>query len=574
MTTVARLTLVAAVVGLLLSVGCSRPEDWSNPDYVRGQLEIGDLRAFDELTRLTPEEQASLVPALVELYNSNMRREQAVQALVGIGDPGARDVFVSALDGGDGLAAQAARGLAAIDDRASATLVAQRLTRVAQQDAYAPFLEALQQIGTSESADVVAEMMMRPAPRIGGIGTVRAGCELLGTVEDPSGEVIDALVFGLVNFIPQPYADALKECELALLAHGDASVPALSALLNDENQRAINQLRSNQYRPIVGRLRAAAVLANLHSDAANDVLRTWFSTEHPVPYDQLRNMSETDQTIWYDQSGQLFTVAVGGFSLGGSEEDAATLRRLESAEAEDSLLANFSEYFQLSATAEFGLRTAVHDGLSRIGTDADREMLWERATSGSVSRGGALYTAELRKNALHYLGRTARPDEMPRFQAVIEANSDAAALDFAPHVAYFVLAETCGDQVSCYAGALSDVSPVTGDERVQAIMTGLSSDEARTLATSMVEGYVRTAAVWQLALRFGDDAAAGEALVDAISSNSNEVRANLGLALFYPNLPADFGERVEAFITEDAGNRGAMAQEYRHALRVVRTVRQ
>lgn len=574
MTIVARLSLVLAVVGLLMSTGCSRPEDWTDPEYVRGQLEIGDLRAFDELTRLTPEQQASLVTALVDLYNSNMRREQAVQALVGIGDPAARDVFISALDGGDALAAQAARGLAAINDSGSATLVAQRLMRVAQQDAYAPFLEALKTIGTSESADVVAEMMMRQAPRIGGIATVRSGCELLGGVDDPSDEVISALVFGLVNFIPQPYSDALKECELALLAHGDRSVPGLAALLNDENQEAIIQLRSNQYRPIVGRLRAAAVLANLHTDAANDVLRTWFATPHPVPYDELRNMSETDQTIWYDQNGQLFTVAVGAFSLGGSDEDAATLRRLESTEGEDSLLSNFSEYFNLSSTAEFGLRTAVHDGLSRIGTAEDRELLWLRATEGSVARGGAAYTAELRKNALHYLGRTARPDEMPRFQAVIAANADAAPLDFAPHVAYFVLAELCADDVSCYVGAMSDVSRFTGDERVQAVVASVSSDEARAMATAMVEGYVRTAAVWQLALRFGDNPAAGQALVAAIDSNSNEVRANLGLALFYPTLPADFGERVEAFLVADADNRNAMAQEYRHALRVVRTVRQ
>lgn len=576
-----RLSIGVLAASLFLSSmsGCSRPEDWSDPAYIAERLDIGDQRAFQELSRLTTEQQRELTPKLIELYNRQFRREQAIEALVASGDPAARDVFVSALDGSDSLAALAARGLANLEDRASALAIARRLERVAQQDAFPGFLDALNRIPTSEAGDVVAGIMMRPAQRLGGIAAVRKGCEFLGLVEDPSDAVIEAMVFGLVNFIPQPFEDALHACELALIRQRARSVPATTTLLNSQNQVAINQLRSNRFRPVVGQLRAASVLSRMHTDAAVEAFHAWFAAEHPVPHEDLREMQVAEQQNWYDQNGQTFTLAVQALAYRGAENDVAALRRLEATDAQESLLANFAGWLSLSAGAEFGLRTTVHEALAKRGSADDRAFLWTRARSGTVGRGGAAFARELRKNVLHFLGRTARPGELAQFDALYNATSENEKQEIQLHRVYFLLAEQCGDDIACYTARLENPAPLIEEASIAAILGEYpEGNDPRVIerheVQAALEGMVRVAAVWQLGYRFGDQTAAQEALLANIGHPVLEARMAIVDALFsVPAVPGNLAEAVDAFIESDQQNQSPPGREHRHTLRVLKALR-
>ena len=148
---VQRLTTLVLALFVLAATGCTPEEDWTSPEYVQYRLELGDQRAFAEFTRLSPEAQAAMVPTLVEVYNSGVRQENSLQALVSAGDARAKDVFLSALNRtDDNLAGLAARGLAAIGATDASTAVAQRLATVTQHDAYPAFLEALNAIPEGE----------------------------------------------------------------------------------------------------------------------------------------------------------------------------------------------------------------------------------------------------------------------------------------------------------------------------------------------------------------------------------------------------------------------------------------
>jgi hypothetical protein len=575
------LTAGVLAASLLMSslTGCSRPEDWSDPEYIISRLDLGDQRAFGELSRLPMEERRLVVPKLIELYNRGLRRDQALEALVSIGDPAAREVFIAGLEGSDSQAAMAARGLAALEDRSSALAIAQRLQRVAQQDAFPGFLDSLARIPTSEAGDVVADIMMRPAQRIGGINTVRKGCEFLGMVDDPSDAVLEALVFGLVNFIPQPYEDALHACELALVQQRSRAVPAVTRLFNGENQTAINHLRSHRFRPVVGQLRAASVLSRMHTDAANEALHAWFDTPKTVPHEDLREMQVAEQQNWYDQNGQSFMLGVQALAFRGSADDLAMLRRLEATDVPNSALAHFSPWFALSAGAEFGLRTSVHEALAKRGSDDDRANLWARARTGTVSRGGAPFSRELRKNALHYIGRTARPGELAAYDALFNATAENERQEFQLHRIYFLLAETCGDDVACYTRHLDDASPLIEQPTIAAILGEYpEGNDPRVIerheVQAALEGMVRVAAVWQLAYRFGDNAASVAALVERIGHPSLEVRMALvdGL-LSVGTVPAGLAETVQTFIDSDLQNTAPPAREYRHTLRIVAALR-
>lgn len=565
--TVTRLIFLTGVLAIVAA--CNAPtEDWSDPAWIDMRLEALDPRAFQEFASLPAEQQGELVPTIVEVYNGGLRQEDALRALVAAADPAAKEVFLSALErADDSLAALGARGLAAIDDTASATAVAQRLSTVTQHEAYPAFLDSLKSIPTPQAADVVAELLFRPAPRIGGINTVRSGCSMLSLVENPSQQVMDALAFSLVNFIPQPFTDALNECELALIEHGDRSVPALLRMMNGEDQRVNTHLRSIQYPDSVGQLRGGAVLAHLASPAAVQALVTWFNTEKALPEELLR-MELTEQQQWYEQQGQLFTMAVEGLAIAQTPETVQTLRGLERIEGEGALLGNFQGWLGLSNGAEFGMRTAVHEALSQVGSNDDREMLWERAESGNVSRGGRAFTREIRANALHFVGRTARPDELARYEAVVEAQDDAGA--FLAHRAYFVLAQQCGEDAACYNARVSDASPVLEDESIAALVAQQPEGQARDIFVASVAANASSGALWQLALRLGE---AGKVL-EHLDHDSTQMRFNVGKALLVtPTLPANTAEAIQAFIDGEENVTSGAARDIRHAYRLVTAIR-
>ena len=110
-----------------------------------------------------------------------------------------------------------------------------------------------------------------------------------------------------------------------------------------------------------------------------------------------------------------------------------------------------------------------------IGNPEDRELLWQRALAGDVQRGGAVTDTMLRINALHYLGRTALPGEMPRYEEVLAAQVPDFRQEFTPLRAYWVLAEQCQEDVACFAAALRDPSTIAADEILQA-----TSERTRT----------------------------------------------------------------------------------------------
>ena len=568
-----KLAFLFSLVGLLVS-SCTPAEDWSSAEYIQYRLELADPEAFRRLEHLEPADQATLVPTLIEVYNSGLRKEESLRALVSIGDERAKDIYLAGLQAtDDSLAALAARGLANLGDTASATAVAQRLAQVTQHEAYAGFLDALKMIPTPQAADVIAAMMMRPAQRIGGINTVRQGCTILGSVDNPSDDVLNALVYGLVNFVPEPFQDALHECELALLAHGDAPVGKLGEVLREENPTVNTRLTSMEYNTVVGALRAGAVLAHNGSDAAQAVLLSWFGTQREIPVAELEAMSAEEAVAWYDHHGQLFTVAAQGLAYANSEATLDALRRLESVEGENSMLSNFQIWFQLSAGAEFGLRTVVQEGLMKLGGDEDRELLWSRAAEGTLpSARGEYFQIEFRKNALHYIGRTARADELERFTTTINAQSQP--IQFVMHLGYFALAAACGEDVDCYIGALNDQSAATSHESVTTALGGIEDEATRNQAMAGITQNARTGAVWQLALRFDSNPAAVNALVANLENQSMAARFETVEALhFVEALPADAGARFDAFLEAEADSTAPQARELRHAVRLLKSMR-
>lgn len=569
-----RYVLVALIASSFAFSACTPTEDWTDPEYIQYRMELNDPRAFDEFAHLTAEQKATLIPTLISVYESGLRQQECLRALVAAQDARAKDVFLNALQRtDDNLAGLAARGLAGIEDAASATAIAERLSTVTQHDAYASFLDALNAIPTPQAADVVAGVMMRPAQRVGGINTIRRGCTMLGQVENPSDAVLDALVFGLVNFVPQPFEDALNECELAILAHGDAAVAKLTEVFNGRNQRVNTQLTSMQYQLVVGKLRAGAVLAHISSEASMAPILAWFATAQEIPVAELEQMTPEQASAWYDFHGQLFTAGVQGLAYFGTDAAVAALRGLETTEGEGSLLANFRVWFQLSSGAEFGLRTGVHEALMKAGTDEDRELLWSRALEGTVPTSrGEYFQAEFRKNALHYVGRTARQGEMERFTALANAQSNPA--DFLMHIGYFALADMCGDDVACYAAKLADASSVLEFEAVSTALAGVEDEAAREIIRNGITQNVRTGAVWQLGRRLSGQPAAGAALLDALANPSMQVRFEVIEALhFVPTLPADTDARLATFLEEQAESTAQGARELRQAVRILRAMR-
>ena len=115
------------------------------------------------------------------------------------------------------------------------------------------------------------------------------------------------MVYSLVNFVPQPYQDAINECELAILEHADAVTPDLIQLFNGENEPVNDLLRNNQYPEVIGSLRAALVMAHIHNDQIVEALTTWYGTSHDVPRQELATMDVNQQMEWYNNHASSLT---------------------------------------------------------------------------------------------------------------------------------------------------------------------------------------------------------------------------------------------------------------------------
>jgi hypothetical protein len=561
---------LATALSLAL-VACTPPPDWTSPEYIGSQIVKGDERAFAELSRLTPEQQKSVAPRLIEAYNAGVLPNRAIESLVPLADPTAKAAFEAALTKSDDmLASLAARGLAELNDTASAPAIAKRLGEVTTDEAFAGFFEALEKLPSQQAADGLAAVMMRPAAKLGGAGRVRSGCRALAASPSPSDAVLDALVFSTVNFTPQPFNDPFADCELALLKFKEASIPKLVEVFKGNNQKVNDHLKELKYPVVTGQLRAAAALA--HSRAASAALTEYVSAPRPVPRAELASMSIEDQQNYFSNSGQLFDMVVKGLAWAGGEANVATIRRLEST-GEGSLLVNFEDWFGLSAGAEVGLRQSVHEALSIVGNDDDRKLLWQRAEAGTVGRGGDNSNGLLRTNVLHFLGRTARPGEMAAFDKVLAAQTRFRS-SFTPLRLYFALADKCQADVACLSGALKDPVATLNDPALKAIVDAVTDAAEKAPFTNAATTNVRVGSIWQLGLRIGGDAGVG-ALLDNLGDGNIDSRIDIGSVLLYAaKFPADAGTKLDAGIAVDAGKSGVQGlKQARDAYRLVRATR-
>lgn len=554
---------------LTLSDGCAPARDWTSPEYISVRLKEGDERAFAELTRLTPEQQKALVPVLIEAYNAGKKPQRAIEALASIGDPAAKEAFGAALTQSDDmLAGLAARGLGNIGDKGSAASIAKRLGEVTTDEAYPAFFEALSKLPIDAAADALSAVLMRPAAKIGGAGSVRLGCRALAEASAPTDVILDALVFGLVNFVPAPFKDPMPDCELAILKMKDAGIPKLVELFEGKNVKVNDHLKGISYPAVTGQLRAAAVLAHSQNPAAIKAITQFVSTPHPIPTAELAAMAVADQQNFYANSGQMFDQAAKALGAAGGPENLATLRKLENAGA-GSFLANFSEWFSLSDGAEVGLRQSVHEGLAVIGDASDRKLLWDRATAGAVGRGGDNTAGLLRTNALHYLGRTARPGERANFAKVLAAQTKFKS-SFAPDEVYFLLADKCQDDVACYTAAFKDPAATLQDPAFASVLSGIEEAKKASFMSTATSN-IRAAGIWQLAIRLGANEAAISALLDNLNIDNMEARSEIAATLlFVDKFPADAKTKMEASIAADTTAANAPGlKETRHGYRLI-----
>ena len=541
-------------------------------------MQVGDEQAFLEFSRLTDEQKATLTPTLITVYNEGLRQKDCIRSLLDIESPDAQPVFEDALSrSDDSIAALGARGLAALEANDFASNIAQRLMQVTTSEEFAPFMDSLLAMPTPEAAEVVARIVQRNAGRIGGINTIRNGCRLFAKVP-PTEETINAMVYSLINFVPLPYEDAINECELALLEHADAVTPALIEVFNQENESINELLRNNQYPLVIGSSRAALVMAHIHNDPIVEAITAWYSVNHEVPRQELANMDVQQQMEWYNNHGQLFDVTTMALAYNGSDRARETLLAAEHRSGEDeeaTLLNNFVDWFGLSDGAEVGLRQPIHEALSMINNPEDRDLLWERAISGNVQRGGIVTDTMLRVNVLHYLGRSAQADEMPRYEEALQAQNENFLQEFTPLRAYWVLAQQCQENIDCYAAAITDPSTVAADETLQGYITGEENEQVQAMITMGINSSAQSGGLWQLAIRFGDQAEAQEALVANMGTSDMMVRMQIAEAmLVIEDLPANTVELIDAQLEADAGRTGVqMLREFRQAVRVVKLVR-
>jgi hypothetical protein len=112
------------------------------------------------------------------------------------------------------------------------------------------------------------------------------------------------------------------------------------------------------------------------------------------------------------------------------------------------------------------------------------------------------------------------------------------------------------------------------DEVFASYLAGITEQQQRDLEAGLLKKTAQIAAVWQLALRFADNPAAGAALLGAIGHTSLEVREAVSEAfLTMPALPAEFAATVGAFLEAERTNNNPRARDARHLLNVLRLTR-
>jgi hypothetical protein len=606
-----KVCLAALIVsGSLTGAGC-RAENWADPQYVAEEILVGNEKAFQKLGDLDGSGQAACVPALIQAYEQNLNRDRVLETLIEYADPRSRDLLVEILNGDfDDRAAMAARALAAMGDEASAALIAERLLRTSDRQQFPEFFSALKQLPAAGAADAVARILEVRAERVGGSTTVRDGCQILGAAPNPSESTLRALSFSLVNIVPTDGqgGDSFDPCEIALLGHGDAAVPALTEMFNGRYEAANNLLRELNFHPIGAQRRAAAALSDLHSDAAVASLTAWLQTPHQAPMEELAMMDVSRQQEWFQLSGQTFEAAVRGLGHRHSAADMAVLRRLEAIEAPESLLVNFQSWFPLSIAAESSLRSFVYEQLGLHGNATDRELMWMRASTAAVANGNALVASSLRAEIVLWLGRRAAPEDLARYDALLAEVALTTPIEGQTSLIsrrpYFLVPSVCGNDVNCLIGLIDNQESVLADQVFQNLFTSITTaaevppvvDPAEGSAQALIEeglrrqreraaatvesfrselnAATREAAILQLGLRFGSDPTAQAKLLDLISATDVSQRKTAAYVFAaMETLPAEFAARVDAFVASEGTSSNQAARDALYRLRAIRIVR-
>lgn len=542
--------LLATLMAVLLVTGCTPSQDWDDPKWIAHAMKHNHPKAFSAYMALEDEERLELLPNVIEVYNANRQQREALRAMLTVSDARNVEVYNNALARADDrLALLGARGLVHEGVNDAGGEIAERLKSVTTEDTFLGFVEALGKSDPStDTIEVVAGVVQRPADKIGGVATVKAACDMMAQAPTASKEIVRGIVLGLVNFTAQPNADPIHECEMAALAHKDAVLEALVELYKGENERANNIVKEQGFSDATARMRGAMVLGHLRNSDANDAIRGWLKTRHAVARSMLSGMKLEEQQAWYDNHGQLFEISVKGLSYERNSKDAALLRSLMDPNGE---LKNFDAWFALSEGAEMGLRQAAATALVGVSQDkTTRDLLWKDASTGRIARGSEQTDTLYHLNVLHALGRIATEGDLASFRRAFAAQPDRWQHEFRSLYGYFVLGEACGDKIECRKDYVLNPDKLMARDDVKAWIAAEDEERQESLAKALKHA-IQAGGVWQIAM-LGGDASASTLLVDLLKTGPEVAQTAVPEALLYCRSWADsVSEDLTAWVEEN-----------------------
>jgi HEAT repeat protein len=562
---------VIIVGALVIGMAACKPPQPGNSNLLGNQIISGDSRALREAMRLSYDEQVALVPALIETYNQGRLKQDVVGLLMEIGHPDAIDTFLSALEGNDvRLSSLAARGLGAVGTAEHVGAVANRIRTINDPNNYRPYLESLRDMpGDEASAEVVSGLVSRSAGSVGGIGTIRLGCTILGQSGSSSSDTIGAMIFGMVNFITDPaFEDATNDCVLGLVELGTPAIqPLLSIMSGTESENPdmawVNELQTKIRTTMsqlgapyeVASLRAARALADMNDNSVAPGLIQWFSVPHSMDAGELSQMFQAETatgldqaTEWHMRFGELFTnviEALGSVASPGTEDPAHQalrgLLQMGDGRRVNTLLDNFRDFMGTGGSAELGLRSEVFRALASVGDPEDRQYFLDTATEGTLGRASDRF---VRKEAAYYFAVLSRAGDLDRYDELIQETEGNWLLghlnEYRPMLE---MAEACGDQISCLSENLSNEN-----------------------------SFVRAKAAFDLAHFVENETAAASTLLDALDAAEYSDRFVFLRQLRQLTFPQSATDQITRIIDsiEVSGSRQFEAIAYRHQLRILR----
>lgn len=560
--------LAAAMMALLLITACTPSENWDDPKWIAHAIKHNHPKAFGAYMKLEDKERVELLPNVIDAYNANLQQREALRAMLTVHDARNIEVYENALARADDrVALLGARGLIREGVNNADTTIAERLKSVTTEETFLGFIEALEKSKIStETADVIANVIQRPADKIGGVPTVRAACRMLAQAPKATEDVVRGISIGLVNFSAKSSDDPIHACELAAIAHKNQMIESLVELFNGENERANEMAKEQGFSDASVRMRGAMVLGHLRNHQANNAIRTWLQTKQTVSRAKLGSMKLEEQQAWYDNHGQLFEIAVKALSYERNPKDADLLRSLVDP---NGAIQNFKAWFALSEGAEMGLRQAAATALVGVSQDKKtKDALWKDARDGKIARGGEQTNTLYHLNVLHALGRIASDGDLQAFRTAFNAQPNRWKHEFRSLYGYFVLGDACGTRVDCRQEHVLNPDKLMEREDVKAWIAEEDDERQEQLARSMRDA-IQAGGVWQIAM-YGGDAEASRILVDILRNGKEVSQTAVPEALLYCNPWSEtISEDLNAWIADNKKNRISGWSNLRSLLEVI-----